>query len=66
MMVDKSRCPIKQFREAPIGLGDTIHAITSALRIPECGGCAKRRQRLNQLFPYGKKPEETKGETHDP
>jgi hypothetical protein len=34
------------------GLGDTISKITKALGIRECGGCAKRRAKLNKLIPY--------------
>lgn len=36
------------------GLGDTIHKLTTALHIPHCGGCEKRRQALNALVPYKK------------
>lgn len=32
------------------GLGDAVHALTASLGIPECGGCAKRRERLNRLW----------------
>lgn len=34
------------------GLGDTVAKITSALGIPPCGGCGRRRQLLNKLIPY--------------
>lgn len=34
------------------GLGDTISKITHALGIPECGGCKKRRDWLNEYIPY--------------
>lgn len=35
------------------GLGDTIKRATSAVGIKKpCGGCQKRRQRLNQAVPY--------------
>lgn len=37
---------------SPAGLGDTIAAITAALRIPHCGGCERRRRWLNRLLPY--------------
>lgn len=30
-------------------IGDAIHAVTSRLGIPECGGCAKRREALNNV-----------------
>lgn len=43
--------------EESAGLGDTVHKITKALHIPECGGCKKRRLWLNKAIPYkrGKK-----------
>jgi hypothetical protein len=34
------------------GLGDTIAKITSAVGIKPCGGCKKRQEKLNQMFPY--------------
>ncbi len=34
------------------GLGDTIAKITSAVGIKPCGGCARRREKLNRIFPY--------------
>lgn len=40
--------------EKPIrGLGDVVSRVTKALGIKECSGCAKRRERLNQLLPLG-------------
>lgn len=47
-MVCKSCCRRKQSQ----GLGDTIYKLTTALHIPHCGGCEKRRQQLNALVPY--------------
>ncbi len=38
------------------GLGDTIKKITEALKIPQCGACKRRQQKLNRLFPYKEKP----------
>lgn len=35
---------------AGFGLGDAISSITHALRIPECGGCGKRREFFNRLL----------------
>ena len=34
------------------GVGYTIEKATKAIGIPACGGCKKRREKLNQLFPY--------------
>jgi len=31
------------------GLGEKIAKVTKALKIPECGGCKKRRQALNRM-----------------
>lgn len=39
-------------KEKSKGLGDTISKITHALHIKECEGCAWRRQKLNEIFPY--------------
>lgn len=36
----------------PKGLGDTIAAFTSRVGIRPCGGCRKRQQQLNEMFPY--------------
>ena len=35
------------------GLGDVIAAGTSVLGIETCEGCNKRKEKLNQLFPFG-------------
>ena len=37
------------------GLGDSIKKITDAMKIPQCGGCRKRQEKLNRLVPYHKK-----------
>lgn len=34
------------------GLGDSIKKVTDALGIKQCGGCKKRQEKLNRLFPY--------------
>jgi hypothetical protein len=34
------------------GFGDTIAKITKAAGIKPCGGCKKRQEALNRLFPY--------------
>lgn len=38
----------------PVGLGDTIKQVTNALGIKQCGGCKRRQEKLNKLFPYKK------------
>ena len=37
------------------GVGDTIKKVTDALRIPQCGACKRRQEKLNRLFPYRQK-----------
>ena len=37
----------------PRGLGEVIAAVTKRLGIRECGGCRKRRRRLNRLWMAG-------------
>lgn len=34
------------------GLGDTIAKATKAVGIKPCGGCKKRQEKLNKIFPY--------------
>ena len=34
------------------GLGDVIHRVATAIGVPTCGGCEKRRQQLNKLVPF--------------
>lgn len=42
------------------GLGDTVTKITSKLGITPCGGCQKRKEWLNEKFPYeNQKPKES-------
>jgi hypothetical protein len=40
-------------RRRVIGLGDVISALTRRARIPECGGCARRRKGLNRITVWG-------------
>lgn len=35
------------------GLGDVVHRVTSALRIPHCAPCAARKARLNRAVRFG-------------
>lgn len=37
------------------GLGDVISRVTKKLGIKECGGCKKRREKLNEWVPFKKK-----------
>ncbi len=43
-------------REDSRGLGDTVHKFTHAVGIdslmPDCEGCKKRLNKLNELLPY--------------
>jgi hypothetical protein len=54
---------IKKYREQHLakiekskGLGDTVKKVTEKLGIKQCGGCKKRQEKLNRLFPYKKEP----------
>lgn len=38
------------------GLGDVVAAVTKAVGIKPCGGCQKRRERLNRAFPFRRPP----------
>jgi hypothetical protein len=37
------------------GLGDTIAKMTKKVGIKPCGGCKKRQDKLNKIFPYKSK-----------
>jgi len=43
---------IREGIEPSRGLGDTIATITRAMGIRACGGCDKRREKLNHWVPY--------------
>ena len=45
-----------QKKEPITGLGDVVAAATSAVGIRPCGGCKKRQQAMNQMFPFGQNP----------
>jgi hypothetical protein len=34
------------------GLGDTISRVTKSIGIKECGGCKKRKDKLNEWVKY--------------
>ncbi len=36
-------------KDSALGLGDVVSKITGALRIPECGGCKRRKKWLNKV-----------------
>jgi transcription elongation factor Elf1 len=38
-----------RFCPASNGLGEQVAKVTKALKIPECGGCKKRREALNRM-----------------
>jgi len=40
------------------GLGDTVSRITKRLGIKECGGCKKRKAKLNKLIKYDESEED--------
>jgi hypothetical protein len=39
------------------GLGDAVASVTHALGIPECGGCARRRELFNRLLRVSSAPD---------
>lgn len=41
-----------QSKTVPRGIGDSIARLTKFFGIEPCGGCEKRRQTLNRIFPY--------------
>ena len=43
--------PVETLRQCPAtnGLGEKVAKFTKALKIPECGGCKRRREKLNRL-----------------
>lgn len=43
--------PCPHYRGPARGLGDAVAAVTKAVGIPPCGGCAKRREALNAILP---------------
>lgn len=45
----------KSYKGVSRGLGDTVAKIVKKTGIKPCGGCQKRRQKLNKAFAYAKK-----------
>ena len=52
MLPASIRIMSKDKKRKPRGLGDTIKNVTDRVGIPRCGGCKKRQEKLNKLFPY--------------
>lgn len=46
---DLSKPAAEAPRRERFGLGDAVSAVTKAVGIRECGGCAKRKEALNRL-----------------
>ena len=44
----------KQRHPTLIGFGDLIESVTKTMKIPTCEGCKKRRDYLNEKFPFKK------------
>ena len=42
----------KEDNGSPKGLGDSIAKLTKKVGIKPCGGCRKRQEKLNKMFPY--------------
>lgn len=47
-------------KQKPKGLGDSIKKVTDLLKIPQCGPCKRRQEKLNRLFPYNNNPKNKK------
>lgn len=43
---------VEQWDRPSQGLGDTVEKITRKLGIKPCGGCKRRRDKLNRAIPY--------------
>lgn len=51
----RGKYPNSRYIEIPkisVGLGDTIHKLTSAMGITPCSNCRIRQYKLNRMFPY--------------
>ena len=52
---DKTRKPIRiPLPVSEQGLGDVVHRVTKALRIPHCAPCAERKARFNRAVRFGR------------
>lgn len=51
------RIPLPVTIKQPLGLGDVVKRVTSAVGIKPCGGCRRRAEILNQAVTFtGRKP----------
>ena len=51
MLNQEARNHMHVRQEKPVGLGDTVAAVTTAAGIKPCGGCKKRQAALNKATP---------------
>jgi len=51
MLNQEPRNHMDASQHKPVGLGDTVAAVTTAAGIKPCGGCAKRKAALNKATP---------------
>ena len=40
------------FITGPVGSGDLVKSLTDALHIPQCGGCGRRQEAMNQAVAF--------------
>jgi len=51
------RIPVPfRMNQPPVGLGDVVKRVTTAVGFRPCGGCQKRAQALNRLVQFTGKP----------
>lgn len=51
MLNQEARNHMYVSKDKPVGIGDTVAAVTSAAGIKTCGGCKKRQEALNKATP---------------
>jgi hypothetical protein len=51
MLNQEARNHMDLSRAKPVGLGDTVAAITTSAGIKPCGGCKRRQAALNKATP---------------
>ena len=51
MLNQEARNHQVQSKPKPLGIGDTVAAVTTAAGIKPCGGCKKRQAALNKATP---------------
>lgn len=55
--LNKARYEINEIKKGDTkvkGVGDVVKKMTDFLGIKQCGACAKRQQKLNEMFPFKK------------